>query len=180
MRGHLLIVQRQRAAARWDPRLSLFWSSYYGCRSRSRRKGPRSLLQTRAQSRGGEVQEGSQLQGQAALARIKKADRQWWRLEGFENQLKIACTERGFDLVGQHPSHPQTGDGGIDRCFSRRYREPRMGPDNRFHPFDLESPGVTDCEEFKADPGGHPNSSTRGRVKLLHPDAVNRRRSAPS
>ncbi len=29
-------------------------------------------------------------------------------------------------------------------------------------------------------PGGHPTSSTRGRVKLLHPDAVNRRRSAPS
>jgi hypothetical protein len=29
-------------------------------------------------------------------------------------------------------------------------------------------------------PGGHPNSSTRGRFKLLHPDAVNRRRSAPS
>jgi hypothetical protein len=29
-------------------------------------------------------------------------------------------------------------------------------------------------------PGGHPTSSTCGRVKLLHPDAVNRRRSAPS
>ncbi len=29
-------------------------------------------------------------------------------------------------------------------------------------------------------PGGRPTSSTRGRVKLLHPDAVNRRRSAPS
>ena len=29
-------------------------------------------------------------------------------------------------------------------------------------------------------PGGHPTSSTRGRVKIPHPDAVNRRRSAPS
>jgi hypothetical protein len=29
-------------------------------------------------------------------------------------------------------------------------------------------------------PGGHPTSSTCGRVKLLHPDAVNRRRSALS
>jgi diguanylate cyclase (GGDEF)-like protein len=29
-------------------------------------------------------------------------------------------------------------------------------------------------------PGGRPTSSTSGRVKLLHPNAVNRRRSAPS
>jgi hypothetical protein len=34
--------------------------------------------------------------------------------------------------------------------------------------------------EGAASPGGHPTSSTCGRVKLLHPDAVNRRRSAPS
>jgi hypothetical protein len=29
-------------------------------------------------------------------------------------------------------------------------------------------------------PGGHPNSPTYGQVKIPHPDAVNRRRSAPS
>jgi ACR3 family arsenite transporter len=29
-------------------------------------------------------------------------------------------------------------------------------------------------------PGGHPKGTRPGRVKLLHPDAVNRRRSAPS
>jgi hypothetical protein len=34
--------------------------------------------------------------------------------------------------------------------------------------------------EESLDPGDHPTSSASGRGKLLHPDAVSRRRSAPS
>ncbi len=33
---------------------------------------------------------------------------------------------------------------------------------------------------FRRNPGGHPKSPTRGRVKIPHLDAVNRRWSAPS
>src|SRR5687768_9723893 len=107
-----------------------YWTDVLPATSR-RRDQTAASAQPLPQLRRCEIEEGSQLGGEAPLLNVDQADRRGLGFELPEHDDQFAGCDRVGDLIREHTSQSDSRNGAFDCAFGGIHRESRVHTDRR-------------------------------------------------